>query len=1149
MISAGRSTALLALLLLSAVDATSPRAQAQVARRSQRKAPGLHGQARVRSLQAQGSCRHSGCRRQQRRHALAFISRAAIQDFCNFSQQLSAPEPEQLHESDGKDTISRKHGNGGESGRRTVRDLPSVAANRAVRFSKFWLYAGLGVLRWARRRALEKAAVVLIVLASAKQARKAAQVIRKRVVIRTDDKYVDAADADYVQRGTIMEAECFALTRALETVKASHTAFVLCHRIPWHVASHSSVHHNADSELMHYAAAAEEWTSLLRAAQAAAGVRCAPSKRTAYVHTLSSELAALRRTLSTMTVLRKGGGDGGGDGDHGGEESGAGGGQFDFGVGAAVVDQIELVASVRLADAQLRVVRDALLATARDLRALLLYWRERCQHDRGMGRVQSALVSIVRRKQGMGGRELVMRTNRERVAALELLLAKHMDALGNVQCTLLSRPQVSLAALSSAGDKPALLPGGVCTALEQWSWSALRMLDTVLTNEGGWQHHLRTNSTETPPTEPAQPAAHALHEQPLRPPQQQRGHARNAGGHAAHDGSAQSPEAAAVLVAAVAVQEIHTVSVSTVQGSLGGAQDTAGGTDDYVVSDAVLAAFARTAAQRGLTDATAAVTEPLTRSAQEAEAAEPEAPASSGDVDRPSGSSKARGFGGLVRQFVAGIGGDGAVNLLGLGGGDKTTTRADGADAVTDDEHETMASAIDEAEHERIAPDSSSISSTSKTEHAAPADGTSSKKKHKGSKTTGGEGLHGRSRQQLEQMLIQRADKAVFLQKTQKRRLARMVTEAHAQRPVRTPFIRYGVMAIGLETARRYGMFSAETREAAVATAQQAKAGIHNFFNDQLVAPVTAIVNGVLFRRRQALTEEGAMEDAKTSLQNLLRDFLKDMQPKVPEQEREQQASQMDMTPITRRFEKEASRALRGIIAGPLLRVLLIQIAHLKLQGLSAMEAIDDLYNANQLNLQLLASLPALIVVAGTYFVARNVFFAIMSRRLEPTAIVHAGMRGALREVERALTNSSAFSRQAQPLILREAVDGPDDGGAGSDIGGGDTFVVAGAGQDRIGGIDRDTTSILGLSAGGCGALVLQVHLFQQLLQQNASRFDARTRRGVEEDLRDLLAHGITVTQQLAVVRRMQRTYPFLQYTRESTGLSYRLGRHLRLVG
>lgn len=44
-----------------------------------------------------------------------------------------------------------------------------------------------------------------------------------------------------------------------------------------------------------------------------------------------------------------------------------------------------------------------------------------------------------------------------------------------------------------------------------------------------------------------------------------------------------------------------------------------------------------------------------------------------------------------------------------------------------------------------------------------------------------------------------------------------------------------------------------------------------------------AIVNQILFRERSNLMDRAAIDDAETSLQNMLRDFLSDKKNKIPD--------------------------------------------------------------------------------------------------------------------------------------------------------------------------------------------------------------------------------------------------------------------------
>ncbi len=76
------------------------------------------------------------------------------------------------------------------------------------------------------------------------------------------------------------------------------------------------------------------------------------------------------------------------------------------------------------------------------------------------------------------------------------------------------------------------------------------------------------------------------------------------------------------------------------------------------------------------------------------------------------------------------------------------------------------------------------------------------------------------------------------------------------------------------------------------------------------------------------------------------------------------------------------------------------------------MSAIDDLYNANQLNLQAFALVPAFIAGVGLFWGASNIFQVLTTKRVQRTVVVHSCMRGLLRDVERLLTCSKGFTRE-----------------------------------------------------------------------------------------------------------------------------------------
>ncbi|CAM9696972.1 unnamed protein product [Laminaria digitata] len=206
----------------------------------------------------------------------------------------------------------------------------------------------------------------------------------------------------------------------------------------------------------------------------------------------------------------------------------------------------------------------------------------------------------------------------------------------------------------------------------------------------------------------------------------------------------------------------------------------------------------------------------------------------------------------------------------------------------------------------------------------------------------------------------------------------------------------------------------------------------------------------------------------------------------------------MDMSVVSRQLERETRGALRGTVNGRIPRMLLIQAAFLKKELLHAMEAIDELFQANQVTLRLISVVPAALVILGVVRGSKSFVHAASSRRLEPTTLVHRSMRASVRKMERLLTSSR-----------RER----------------DWFV---GDQDLDGELGAASRSLL--SNEETGKLAFHLHELQTTLRQNNSRFEARTRRGLEEDLADLTSgNGLTVVQQIAVVRRMQRSYSFLR--------------------
>jgi len=228
----------------------------------------------------------------------------------------------------------------------------------------------------------------------------------------------------------------------------------------------------------------------------------------------------------------------------------------------------------------------------------------------------------------------------------------------------------------------------------------------------------------------------------------------------------------------------------------------------------------------------------------------------------------------------------------------------------------------------------------------------------------------------------------------------------------------------------------------------------------------------------------------------MLEDFIQDTLPKMPPTKRRQIVRNMDMSVVSDQYDREIRSAVRNVFSGKIVRMLLIQIQFIKKELLVAMEAIDDLFNANKVNLQFLAVIPAIFSTYFLYRLSVIVVASVMSRRISSTAGAHASLRKILRDVERLLI-----------LAPRPKSQGEDNRSST-----GDSLV-----EDAV------------LDVKSMGRLVYLLYEFQSTLRQNAARLEAGVRQSFDDDLKDLLTGTQTVNQQLQSLHRIRRSYGFLQ--------------------
>jgi len=105
---------------------------------------------------------------------------------------------------------------------------------------------------------------------------------------------------------------------------------------------------------------------------------------------------------------------------------------------------------------------------------------------------------------------------------------------------------------------------------------------------------------------------------------------------------------------------------------------------------------------------------------------------------------------------------------------------------------------------------------------------------------------------------------------------------------------------------------------------------------------------------------------------------------------------------------------MQSIVSGKIARLVLIQLQFVKKELLVAMQAIDELFNANQVNLQLLAITPAVLSILSLQILSKTFIVALRAtsrgRVAESASAIHRDLRDCMRDVERSLSLSNGFN-------------------------------------------------------------------------------------------------------------------------------------------
>lgn len=271
---------------------------------------------------------------------------------------------------------------------------------------------------------------------------------------------------------------------------------------------------------------------------------------------------------------------------------------------------------------------------------------------------------------------------------------------------------------------------------------------------------------------------------------------------------------------------------------------------------------------------------------------------------------------------------------------------------------------------------------------------------------------------------------------------------------------------------------------------------IVQFFREHVVDPLYAMYDEFT-KGTVDISDRQARDVAIRNLQKMIRSWLDETHPDMPHKQRRRMAKSMDISLI----EAEKAESMKTLYnINSVIRMSFIEAQFLKKEMMNALLAIDEMRASTNFNMNMAAVTPFVLAVVALQKTFKFVYYAIlkMGKSREETfgSFFHL-----LIEIERL-------------LIMRDNPPAPPT--TRPSFNGSDSHTVL---ADCL------------LNANDLGMLMLHIHELRTVLWQDRRRFSQNIIRSVAEDLAELAGErgAVSVRQQLQIISRMCRTYPFLR--------------------
>eukprot|EP00045_Choanoeca_perplexa_P015393 m.192997 g.192997 ORF g.192997 m.192997 type:complete len:568 (+) comp16971_c0_seq5:158-1861(+) len=219
----------------------------------------------------------------------------------------------------------------------------------------------------------------------------------------------------------------------------------------------------------------------------------------------------------------------------------------------------------------------------------------------------------------------------------------------------------------------------------------------------------------------------------------------------------------------------------------------------------------------------------------------------------------------------------------------------------------------------------------------------------------------------------------------------------------RWPIIAGGLIALALTTGfwRGFNMTEWVTERA-----QDIYVTVTNFAKARLITPAVEMYQSIRYDKGHLAVQLAKSSEAElASLQRMVSEYALDAGRATQDElaALEELAAQGDLTVVMKDFEAGLRTPVKGVIAGRLLRTVLIQVQKAKVDMQQALSGMDKLMKSNELTFQLIALMPAVLLTYATITTLWGMSVGRFNRKSQVTA---RKIQACLQEIERAILNA-----------------------------------------------------------------------------------------------------------------------------------------------